>query len=123
MAYPYGTYDDRVLKILKRCGIKYARTIQNTPDFTPQEDLLQLKASCCFTNPNLDAIIDRFIESESDEKQVLYIWGHSFEFDKSPNGWQEFEDALIVLTGTKDLVFCTNAQVIELVEKYQTLKR
>ena len=111
MAYPYGTYDDRVLKILKRCGIKYARTIQNTLDFTPQEDLLQLKASCCFTNPNLDAIIDRFIESESDEKQVLYIWGHSYQLGVDMS-WETFEDVCKKLTSVKDLIFETNKDAL-----------
>jgi peptidoglycan/xylan/chitin deacetylase (PgdA/CDA1 family) len=111
MAYPYGTYDERVLKILKRCGIQYARTIKNTPDFTPQEDLLQLKANCCFTNPDLDAIIDRFLASESDKKQVLYIWGHTYQLGVDMS-WADFEEVCKRLSSVKGLTFETNKDAL-----------
>ena len=32
LAYPFGTYDDRVVEIAKQCGIKYARTIVSTQE-------------------------------------------------------------------------------------------
>ena len=111
MAYPYGTYDERVLDIVKRCGIKYARTIQNTNEFTPQSDLLQFKANCCFTNPNLHEIIDRFLASESNQKQVLYIWGHSYQLGVDMS-WEDFENVCKKLTSAKDLVFETNKDAL-----------
>ncbi len=112
MAYPYGTYDDRVLKVLKDCGIKYARTTKDTDEFTPQKDLLQLKASCCFTNPNLPAIIDRFVKSESDQKQVLYIWGHSYQIGVDMS-WEAFEnDICKKLKAIDGLVFETNKDAL-----------
>lgn len=111
MAYPYGTYDERVLKVLKHCGIKYARTIQNTTEFTPQSDLLQLKANCCFTNPALYDIIDNFLQSESDQKQVLYIWGHSYQLGVDMS-WEEFEGMCQKLTSVKGLVFETNKDAL-----------
>ena len=107
MAYPYGTYDERVLEVLKRCSIKYARTIQRTPEFTPQSDLLQLKTSCCFSNPDLHAVIDSFLASESNQKQVLYIWGHSYQIGVDMS-WEDFEEMCKKLVSHKDLVFETN---------------
>ena len=111
MAYPYGTYDDRVLEILKRCGIRYARTTKTTPEFTPQSDLLQFKTSCCFTSPDLYSIIDRFAESESDEKQVLYIWGHSYQLGVDMS-WEAFEEVCKKLTAIEGVVFETNKDAL-----------
>lgn len=111
MAYPYGTYDERVLEIVKRCGIKYARTTKVTPEFTPQEDLLQLKSSCCFTSPELPAIIDRFLESESDQKQVLYIWGHTYQLGVDMS-WEAFEEICKKLSSVKGLLFETNKDAL-----------
>ena len=78
MAYPFGDYDDKVVEIAKRCGIKYARTCENTLAFTPQKDLLRFKPNAIFKDEHIFSIIDRFLESESEEKQVLYLWGHSY---------------------------------------------
>lgn len=111
MAYPFGTYDERVLDIVKRCGIQYARTIQNTNEFTPQTDLLQLKANCCFSNPNLHTIIDHFLASESEQKQVLYIWGHSYQIGVDMS-WEDFEEICKKLTSVKGLVFETNKDAL-----------
>ena len=111
MAYPYGTYDDRVLEVLKRCGIKYARTTKTTPEFTPQSDLLQFKSSCCFTSPDLHSIIDRFLASESDQKQVLYIWGHTYQLGVDMS-WADFEEVCKRLSSVKGLVFETNKDAL-----------
>ena len=111
MAYPYGTYDDRVLKVLKRCGIKYARTTKTTPEFTPQSDLLQFKTSCCFTSPDLHSIIDRFLASESEQKQVLYIWGHTYQLGVDMS-WADFEEVCKRLSSVKGLVFETNKDAL-----------
>ena len=111
MAYPYGTYDERVLEILKRCGIRYARTTKDTDVFTPQADLLQLKSSCCFTNPNLPTIIERFLASESEQKQVLYIWGHSYQIGCDMS-WEAFEEICKRLTSLEGVVFETNKDAL-----------
>lgn len=107
MAYPFGTYDERVLDTVKRCGIQYARTIKNTSEFTKQENLLELKANCCFTNPELPAIIERFLASESNQKQVLYIWGHTYQLGPDMS-WEAFESICKQLSSVKGLVFETN---------------
>lgn len=91
MAYPYGTYDDRVVKIAKQCGIRYARTVETTPVFTPQKDLMRFKPSCKFDEEGVFSLIDAFFEGESEQKQVLYIWGHSYEFDFD-DGWTRIEN-------------------------------
>ncbi|MBE5959955.1 MAG: polysaccharide deacetylase, partial [Lachnospiraceae bacterium] len=45
MAYPYGVYSDRTVKVAEECGIRYARTVEATGDFQIPTDLLRLKAT------------------------------------------------------------------------------
>ena len=111
MAYPFGTYDDRVVDIVNKCGIKYARTIESNLDFVPQKDLLRFKTTCCFNNPNVFSVIDRFLESESDEKQVLYLWGHTYEFD-GDGLWGYIEAICKKLSVAKGLIFETNKDAL-----------
>ena len=38
--------------------------------------------------------IDRFLNMDTEEPQLLYIWGHSYEFDVDDN-WEYMELSLI----------------------------
>lgn len=84
MAYPYGTYDERVIKIARDIGIRYARTAGTSMKFSVPTDLMKYTGTCHFSNSEIFRLIDSFEalpESESEERQVLYIWGHTYEFD------------------------------------------
>ncbi len=82
MAYPYGTYDDRVIKIARDVGIKYARTAGTSMKFSVTGDLMKYTGTCHFSNAEIFSLIEKFDAlPESEERQVLYIWGHTYEFD------------------------------------------
>lgn len=82
MAYPYGTYDDRVIKIARDIGIKYARTAGTSMKFGLPSDLMRYTGTCHFSNSEIFRLIDEFEKLPDDgEKQVFYIWGHTYEFD------------------------------------------
>lgn len=46
MAYPYGTYNDEVVQILKKCKIQYARSVVSSGAFKLQKNLLIFKPTC-----------------------------------------------------------------------------
>ena len=82
MAYPYGIYDDRVIKIARDVGIKYARTAGTSMKFSVTGDLMKYTGTCHFSNAEIFNLIEKFDAlPESEERQVLYIWGHTYEFD------------------------------------------
>lgn len=82
MAYPYGTYDDRVIKIARDIGIKYARTAGTSMKFDLPSDLMRYTGTCHFSNSEIFRLIDEFEKLPDDgERHVLYIWGHTYEFD------------------------------------------
>lgn len=114
MAYPYGTYNDHVVEILKECKIKYARTTETTEGASKPENLLRLKAACHHKNPRVMDIIKEFIdmdENEIKEPQMLYIWGHSYEFEID-NNWDLLEEICSTLAGRDDIFYGTNSQVL-----------
>lgn len=81
-AYPYGTYDERVIKIARSVGIKYARTAGTSMKFSVTGDLMKYTGTCHFSNAEIFNLIDKFDAlPDSDDRQVLYIWGHTYEFD------------------------------------------
>ena len=113
MAYPYGTYDDRVIKIAKDLGIKYARTAGTSMKFSLPEDMMKYTGTCHFSNSEIFRLIDEFDSlEETSEKQVLYIWGHTYEFDVMKK-W-DFLTQLLERLKTVKAQFVTNRQAFDL---------
>ena len=111
MAYPYGAYDERVKKLLKSCGFLYARTVEETGDFSISSDYLALKPSAHHNRADLFEMIERFTALEPDEPAMLYIWGHSYEFDVYQN-WDRIEEICRRLSGHDDIFYGTNSEVL-----------
>lgn len=111
MAYPYGDYNDLVVEIVKNKGIKYARTVENNFDFKAQDDLLRFKPTCHHNDENIFDLIDQFLNSTKKEPQILYIWGHSYEFDVDDN-WDHLEKICKKIAFHKDVFYGTNKEVL-----------
>lgn len=54
----------------------------------------------------------KFVEFETDTPKVLYIWGHSYEFDIYPERWGLFEEFCKMVSNKKDIFYGTNLQVL-----------
>lgn len=111
MAYPAGTYDDRVLQVLRENRIRYARTIRETEHFDLQENLLELKATCHHNNANLMRLAEEFVSMKPTEPKIFYIWGHSYEFDVD-NNWDAMERFCAFISGREDIFYGTNTEVL-----------
>lgn len=75
---------------------------------------MRLKAACHHKNPRVMDIIKEFIdmdENEIKEPQMLYIWGHSYEFEID-NNWDLLEEICSTLAGRDDIFYGTNSQVL-----------
>ena len=60
--FPFGTYDESAFRILKECGIQYARTSGDTHGFALQSDLLRFKPSFHHADADIMSGIDRFLK-------------------------------------------------------------
>lgn len=120
-AYPFGTYNDTVVDILKLCGIKYARTVVSTEKFDIPTDWLRLPATCHHNNPRLFELADLFVNKEPGHSPWLfYLWGHSYEFDDNDN-WDVIEKFAEKVGNRDDIWYATNIEIYDYIEAYNSL--
>jgi len=111
MAYPFGEYNDLVVSVVGQCGILYSRTVESNHSTSLQTDLLRYKPTCHHNDPEIFNIIDTFLISKPTEPQILYIWGHSYEFDVDRN-WEHLEKICHKLSNRNDIFYGTNKEVL-----------
>jgi len=109
MAYPYGTFNDEVKKIVKHCGLLYARGVKSTLSFDIPDDLLSYQPTAYHKNDNIMELAEAFIKLKPETPKVFYLWGHSYEFDLD-NNWQLIEDFCKLISNKDDIYYATNAQ-------------
>ena len=116
MAYPGGgpNCDERVADIVKnRTGIKYARTVYSSHSFGIPENLIMLKPTVHHHTEwdEMLRLAKEFISLETDEPELFYIWGHSYEFDIRDD-WDRFEEFCRFISGRSDIYYCTNREAL-----------
>jgi peptidoglycan/xylan/chitin deacetylase (PgdA/CDA1 family) len=122
MAYPYGTFSDQVVEILRNCGIRYSRTTVSTEKFTIPTDWLRLPATCHHNNPRLMELADQFLaESRYPQARLFYLWGHTYEFDTN-NNWQVIEDFAAKISGHEDIWYATNMEIYDACQDFNRLE-
>ncbi|MBQ9085817.1 MAG: polysaccharide deacetylase family protein [Clostridia bacterium] len=117
MAYPCGgtNNDDRVAKIIReQTGIRYARALETNGSFDLQENLYRFRGTVYHHEEwdRLFEIGEQFLHAEAQEPMILYIWGHTYEFDIFPERWQKIEEFFQMIAGQKDIFYGTNREVL-----------
>lgn len=108
-SYPFGEYSDELITRLKALGIKYARTVESTNNFSIPSDFMKWNPTCHHSKVT-DNLIEDFCNPPSFRKlSLLYIWGHSFEFDRE-NSWDKFDEICNKLHGRDDVWYTTNIE-------------
>lgn len=121
MAYPYGTYSDSVVDILRLAGVAYCRTTQSHLNFRLPEDYLRWGATCHHKNAALMDLCDAFLGDvpRNEYPRLFYLWGHSYEFEADGN-WQVMEQFLQKMGGREEIWYATN---IEIYDAHQAFNR
>ncbi len=123
MAYPMGSFNDEVARILHYAGVLYSRTTISTRSFTiPEEkDWLKLPATCHHTDSRLMELAERFVTTEyKNHAQLFYLWGHSYEFEKDDN-WNVIESFAEYVGGKDDIWYATNIEIFEYIQAFNRL--
>lgn len=112
MAYPFGTFNDGVIEVLKKCGILYSRTVNSTYSFECPENPYIWNPTCHFKDERLFELADEFINLTPEAPKIFYIWGHSYEL-VTESDWERFEDFCKKISGICDISYITNKEILE----------
>lgn len=110
MAYPFGDYDERIMRAVKDQGLLYGRTVETTGGFALPEEPLAWKATCHHSDPRLMQLAEEFLAPGSDLR-LFYVWGHSYEFDVERN-WEIIEEFCEKLGRRDDIWYATNGEIV-----------
>jgi len=106
-AYPFGTWNEQTIDVLKKSGHLYARsTINKNPCFPPENELL-FHPTCHF----LDEYFWDYFEAAK-ATEVFYFWGHSYELTNE-GMWRSFEEKIKTITEDEQ---CQWAEISSLFE-------
>lgn len=138
MAYPdsgitlfgnLGCYED-VKQYLVELDIAYARTIGGDNNlFMLPEDFHAWTPTCHHDNPQVMERIEEFLNLDISTKayharrvsRLIYIWGHSYEFDRNDN-WEHIEKICKMLSNKEDIWYATNIEIYDYVQAYKSLR-
>ncbi len=112
MSYPFGGVDDEMIEIMKECGLWYGRVVPSSHSFTLPTDLYRLQPTVHHNDERIFELIEAYLALDSEDATMLYIWGHSYEFDVDSN-WDRMENICQMLSGKEDIWYCTNIELIK----------
>ena len=122
MATPYGEKNDDTLVAMKAAGMAYCRNAGVSGGLSVPADFLDWTPSCHHTGA--PAVIEKFrnewIHQPWQYGGLLFIWGHSFEFDRADN-WELAEQICSSLAGIDDVWFATNIEIYDYVAAQRAL--
>lgn len=118
MAYPYGTYDSGVVRVLRSLGIAYSRTVRSTGKFSLPDDFLEWHPTC-HHRENIAELGKNFL-SCGYPLSLFYVWGHSYEFDRQDN-WNIMEDFCAQMAGQDNIWYAANMEIYEYIAALRNL--
>jgi peptidoglycan-N-acetylglucosamine deacetylase len=121
MAYPFGTYNDTVIDVLKVCGIEYSRTVKQHERFGLPANYLEWHPTCHHKNPKLMELTKAFIENNFGAMSLFYVWGHSYEFDVDEN-WEVIEEFCQTVGNKEDIWYATNIEIVDYMNALKNLR-
>ena len=112
LAYPFGVQNAHVRSALKLMGLHFGRTVESTKSYFFPEDFLVWNPTCHHQEAIDDSsIIDTFLNPPAYmQPDLLYIWGHSYEFAQADN-WTDMEAICQKLSGHEDIWYATNGEI------------
>jgi len=111
MAYPFGTYNQTVIQILRALGIVYARTTEKSNHCFPPIEPLAFPATAHQYDPEVPQKWQDFY-NHPHTNSVFFLWGHTYEFDRK-NDWPSLEKIYKPLANKPDVWYATNIQLFD----------
>jgi len=113
MAYPYGCFNEAVIALLREQGVRYSRTTLGTGAFGLPAQPLTWHPTC--HHHTAEECLSRFARAEAEEPMLLYVWGHSYEFDRE-NNWDQMERLCESIASLPGIWAATNGEILDAME-------
>lgn len=130
LVWPYtapsqrSDYNELMEYIKTQTNTKYIRPVtERGADFSLPEDWYNWMPNCHHNNS--EQMAHNFIKEENDgELKLLYIWGHTYEFDRTPElfSWDDMEQLCKTLSEQNDMWFASNIEIHDYVEALNSLE-
>ena len=136
MAYPNsgitrmhnGADYETIKKYLKDLDVVYSRSLCNDNNrFDLPSDWHNWIPTMHHDNVNSLKWAQEFVDLKLEEgftayrfPRLMYIWGHSYEFENR-NNWEHLCELLDILSNRDDIWYATNIEIYEYVEAYERL--
>lgn len=121
LSYPNGSYSQDIEMLLKPLGIEYARIVGSTDSFGLPENFYEWQATC-HHNHNLLQHADEFVSlCKSQYLSLMYVWGHSYEFDRDGN-WNLIEEFCKRVSNRDDMWYATNIEIVDTMTLWKNLQ-
>ncbi len=138
MAYPdtgitlfgnFGNYE-KIKEYLTDLDIAYARTLsEDNNSFMLPQDFHAWMPTAHHNNPKILEYVDEFLQLDISPdvyharrtSRLLYIWGHSYEFDRDDN-WDRIETICKKLADNDEIWYATNIEIYDYVQAYKSLR-
>lgn len=119
-SYPFGEYNERLIETAANLGIVYSRTVEDTMNFFLPSDFMRWHPTS-----HHDKVTDEFMEDflnppDYRNLSLLYIWGHSFEFERNDN-WGHITHICDRLHGRSDVWYASNIEIYEYITAMRSL--
>jgi len=121
LSYPNGSHSQQLRALLPHLGFAYARVVGDTHGFGLPEDLYQWKSTCHHTH-NLIENAQRFVSfNKKQYLYLMYVWGHSYEFDLEQN-WHLIEEFCKITGSREDIWYATNIEIVDYLAAWDRLQ-
>jgi len=121
LAYPNGSYNREIMRLLPMLGIRYARVVPTTGSFGMPEDWFEW-AGTCHHNQDLLKHGEAFLALHKTQYlNLMYVWGHSYEFTTYDN-WEVMEDFCNLAAGQDDIWYATNIEIVDYMDAANRLQ-
>lgn len=111
MSYPFGEFYDELVDVAKAVGMEYSRTVEDSMNFNLPTDFMRWNPTC--HHNKVFSLLDDFLHAPDWlGLTLLYVWGHSFEFERE-NTWDMIEEFCKRISVRDEIWFATNIEVKE----------
>jgi len=124
LAYPGGSFDQRTVNRLRQLGIRYGRTIQDTYTFDLPDEFLEWHPTCHDHENRIMELANQFLQYDGHKLQLFYIWGHSFELNKTDTDrWHDIHVLCHELAGKPDIWYASNGEIYSYISAMRQMEK